>query len=243
DWVLNQSGFDFSIPIFYRNQILEYNFTLAEDSINGNYSVSVLNATGDTMMTFPRHLSSTGKNIIGSFNLSIDIFTVGIYFLLIKWNDTYTTLDKTLRFGSIVKSFALWNATIAEFKYKDTSVAPGEIANFTINYRTIYDNWSIKDATIVVKENSTGFWKEWGVAWMGAPQIGNITYENGNYSIPLLTEGAPNGTYTIRFRISYQQHQIQLLYTQLSIQGVNFISVDITYGAYLDGQSKWVIDN
>ncbi|GAJ11884.1 unnamed protein product, partial [marine sediment metagenome] len=34
-------------------------------------------------------------------------------------------------------------------------MAPGEIANFTINYRTIYDNWSIKDATIVVKENST----------------------------------------------------------------------------------------
>ena len=220
---------------FYKNELLQYNFTLAEDSVKGNYSVAILNSTGDIMNAFPEYYSSTKKNVINSIVISED-YKVGKYYILIKWNDTANLPGKTLRFGSIIKDFYVINATKAGFISTNNSVLTGQIANFSIFYRT-YAEWGI-NSTLTVKENSTGDWKIWGKAWSDINKSTIVYLAEGNYSIKLFTDGAPTKKYTIKIICEKQYHQIQVLNTYLNITAEKILKFEITNGAYFDIQSQ-----
>ncbi|MHA1886345.1 MAG: hypothetical protein ACW96S_14920, partial [Promethearchaeota archaeon] len=226
-------------PAYYKNEILEYNFTLYEDLINGNYSVSLLNGAGDKVGNYPKYYTSTNKNVVGTLNI-LESYEVGRYFLYFKWNDTGE--GKSLRFGSKIKQFYILNDTKAGFISEAGSVSSGDIADFSVYYRTSAD-WGIENATLHVFENSTGIWRLWGKAWTGTYQIGTITYNgDGNYSIPLFTSGAPNGTYTLRFTLFKQFHRPRFLFTSLDVISVNNLDVSIVWGAYLNPFSQYVIN-
>ncbi|MHA2283774.1 MAG: Ig-like domain-containing protein [Promethearchaeota archaeon] len=238
----NSTSYYESFPAFYKNEVLEYNFTLLEDSLNGNYSVSLLNSTGSKVGGFPKYYTSNSQNVVGSLDI-LENYKVGRYYLNFKWNDTGESSKKTMRYGSHIKSFYILNATQAGFISKESSVSSGDIANFTVFYRT-YNNWGIQNATIHVFENSTGNWRLWGKAWTGTYQIGSITYiGDGNYSIPLFTSGAPNGTYTLRFSLFKLLHQPRALITSLDVIAINNLDIDIVWGAYLNPFSQYVIND
>ena len=228
------------LPAFYKNGIVQYNYSILE-STRGNYSIALYNETGALMTEFPQYYSSNGLNVIGTIDLA-NKYKIGKYYLYIKWNDTANYLGDALRFGSIIQSFYIINNTKAQFTNLVTEVPSGNIAEFALNYTT-YENWGIENASIVVFENSTGILRLWGQAWTGSYQIGNITYlGNGNYSIPLITEGTPNGTYPLYFVCYKALHETQILNTNLKVIAENLFDFDIISGAYLDG-SKWIIDS
>ncbi|MHA2397653.1 MAG: hypothetical protein ACXADU_02025 [Promethearchaeota archaeon] len=228
-------------PAYYKNAILQYNFSLYEDSINGNYSVSLLNGSGSEVGNYPKYYTSTSMYVVGTIDIS-EIFMVGRYFLYFKWNDTGEMQGKSLRFGSKIKEFFILNDTKAGFISEAGSVSSGDIADFSIYYRTSAD-WGIENATIYVFENSTGYWRLWGKAWTGTYQIGTITYNGeGNYSIPLYTSGAPNGTYTLSFSLYKQFHRPRFLITTMDVISINNLDVSIVWGAYLNPFSQYVIN-
>jgi hypothetical protein len=238
---LNTTKSYLDTPAYYKNEVLEYNFTILEGSIKGNYSLSLLNRTGSIIGNFPQYLSSNSENVVGTIN-NLEIYNVGKYYLYFKWNDTAENPGKTLRLGSYIKGFYILNATKAGFISQESSVSPGDVANFTIFYRT-YIDWGIENASIHVFENSSGLWRLWGKSWTGSYQVGPITYlGDGNYTIPLYTTGAPNGTYSLRFTLSKDFHQFQLLFTTLDIIAINILEIDIAWGAYLNPFSQYVIN-
>ncbi|MFW9784114.1 MAG: Ig-like domain-containing protein, partial [Candidatus Heimdallarchaeota archaeon] len=106
-----------------------------------------------------------------------------------------------------------------------------------------YLDWGIENASIHVFENSSGLWRLWGKSWTGAYQVGSISYfGEGNYTIPLYTAGAPNGTYSIMITLSKEFHQSRLLFTTLDIIAINLLDIDIIWGAYLNPFSQYVIN-
>ncbi len=237
----NSTFFYVDTPAYYVNEVLKYNITLEEGSLNGNYSLAVLNSTGDTLASYPLFYTSATQEILGTIDITPS-FDIGQYYIYIKWNDTANTPGRTLRFGSIVKSFFILNSTIIEFIETTSSLDSGDIANFTIYYRT-YNDWGIENAIIDVLENSTGNWKTWGEAWTGSSLIGTITpLGDGNYSIPLLTTGA-NGNYTLKFTCYKLYHQPLNLTTNLEVITINYLEISITYGAYLNPQSQYVLND
>jgi len=228
------------LPAFYKDEVIEYNYSILE-STKGNYSFALYNESGDLMTDFPQYSTSNGLNIIGTIDLA-NKYEVGKYYLGIKWNDTANYNGEVLRFGSIIQSFYIINNTKAQFTHLVLQVSSGEIAEFGLNYTT-YDDWGIENATILVYENSTGSLKLWGRAWTGSYQIGNISYlGNGNYSIPLKTEGAPNGTYPLYFICYKALHMFQILNTNLKVIAENLFEFDVSSGAYLNA-SQWIIDS
>jgi hypothetical protein len=229
-------------PAYFKNEVLEYNFTILEGSIKGNYSVSLLNRTGSIIGNFPQYGISNNENVVGTLN-NLEIYNVGQYYLYFKWNDTAENPEKTLRFGSCIKEFYIINATKAGFISQDSLVSPGDVANFTIFFRT-YIDWGIENASIHAFENSTGLWRLWGKSWTGSYQAGPITYlGDGNYTIPLFTTGAPNGTYSLKFTIIKAFHQSKLLITTLDIIAIKLLEVNIAWGAYLNPFSQYVIND
>ena len=120
-------------PAYYINQVLEYNFTLEEDSLLGNYSIEILNGTGDTVPSYPEYHTSNGLTVAGTILLT-PAFSAGQYYLYVKWNDTANSPGRTIRFGSCIKNYYLLNGTNSDFIYKDTSVIVGDVANFTIYF-------------------------------------------------------------------------------------------------------------
>ena len=240
--LLNSNKTYLDKPAYYKKEVLEYNFTLLEGSINGNYSLSLLNHSGNIVGNFPQYRSSNSTNVVETID-NLEIYKVGKYFLYLKWNDTEENQGKTLRFGSHIKEFYILNATSAGFVSQVTSISSGEIANFTIFYRT-YANWGIENALIHVFENSSGIWRLWGKAWTGTYQIGSISYlGEGNYTIPLFTSGAPNGTYSIRFTLSKEFHQSRILLTTMDVLAINILEISIIQGAYLNSFSQYVIND
>jgi hypothetical protein len=229
-----------TLPAFYKNEIVQYNYTLLE-SARGNYSIALFNETGALMVDFPQVYSSNGVNIIGTIDLA-NKYKIGKYYLYIKWNDSANYFEDTFRFGSIIQSLYIINNTKAQFTTLVTEETSGNIAEFALNYTT-YEDWGIENATILVFENSTGILRLWGRVWTGSYQIGNITYlGNGNYSIPLITEGTPNGTYPLFFVCLKALHQPQILNTSLKIKADKSLHLEIISGASLNN-SKWVIDS
>ena len=227
-------------PAFYKDEILRFNFTLPK-TIKGNYSYELYNSTGGLLTNFPQFNCSNEKNVIGLLNLE-EKYSVGFYYLRFKWNDSDSLVGNTLRYGSIILSFYIINKTIAQFTQLISEVSSGVIAEFALNYTT-YLNWGIENATILVYENSSGSLKFWGVEWTGSYQVGEITYlGNGNYSIPLITDGAPNGTYPLYFVCFKPLHETQVLTTSLRIIAINLIDFGITTGAYFNN-SEWVISS
>ena len=227
-------------PTFYKDDTIRFNFTLLETAL-GNYSYELYNSTGGLMINFPQHNSSTEKNVIGLLNLE-EKYSVGTYYLRFKWNDSANSAGSALRYGSIILSFYIFNKTKAQFTQLVSQVASGETAEFALNYTTYLD-WGIEDATILVYENSSGSLKLWGVDWTGSYQVDEIAYlGNGNYSIPLITEGTPNGTYSIFFLCLKSLHVAQVLTTSLKVIAEYLIDFDITTGAYLNN-SNWVISS
>ncbi|MFX1425091.1 MAG: hypothetical protein ACFFBE_01465 [Promethearchaeota archaeon] len=240
--LLNSTKSYLDQPAYYKNEVLEYNFTLLEGSIKGNYSLSLLNRSGSIVEDFPQYHSSNSKDVIGTLD-NLEIYEVGQYFLYLKWNDTEENQGITLRFGSHTKEFFIINSTNSGFVNQETLVSSGVIANFTIFYRT-YTNWGIENASINVFENSSGIWRLWGKAWTGSYQIGSITYlGDGNYTIPLLTSGAPNGTYSIIFTLFKEYHQSGSLLTELDIIAINILNINIVQGAHLNAFSQYVLDD
>ncbi|TES94069.1 MAG: hypothetical protein E3J90_13290 [Promethearchaeota archaeon] len=227
-------------PAFYKDDTLRFNFTLPE-KINGNYSYELYNSTGDLMNGYPQFNSSNSKNSIGLLNLA-EKYSVGSYYLRFKWNDSASFTGSALRYGSIILSFYIFNKTKAQFTHLVSEVSSGETAEFALNYTTYLD-WGIEDATIIVYENSTGTLKFWGVDWTGSYQVGDITHlGNGNYSIPLITEGTPNGTYPLFFLCLKSLHEAQVLTSSLRVIATKSIDFNITMGAY-NITSKWVISS
>ncbi|MHA1485719.1 MAG: hypothetical protein ACTSSC_00935, partial [Promethearchaeota archaeon] len=227
-------------PAFYKDDTLRFNFTLPE-KIRGNYSYELYNSTGDLINNFPQFNSSNDKGVIGILDLA-EKYSVGFYYLRFKWNDSATFKGNALRYGSIILSFYIFNKTKAQFTQLISEVSSGETAEFALNYTTYLD-WGIEDAAIIVYENSTGTLKFWGVEWTGSYQVGEITYiGNGNYSIPLFTEGAPNGTYPLFFVCLKSLHEAQVLTTSLRVIATNIIDFDINTGAYFNN-SEWVISS
>ncbi|TFG24821.1 MAG: hypothetical protein EU533_01775, partial [Promethearchaeota archaeon] len=240
DCSLNSTVDYLGLPSFDADGSILYNFSIKEN-VQGNYSIEIYNSTGILMNTFPRHGASSSEQIVGTIDLS-EMFEVGQYYLRFKWNDTHTSLGKTLRHGSIIVEFYIVNSTNAQFTVLVNQVSSGEDATFQLEYKTFL-NWGIQGATIMVYENSTGIVRQWGRSWTGSYQVGVITYlGDGEYSIPLITVGAPNGTYPLFFVISKALHRPQVLQTTLKIIAEYQIRIDIISGAYLD-ISQWVISS
>ena len=227
-------------PAFYKDDTIQFNFTLLKTTM-GNYSYELYNSTGDLMNGYPQFNSSDSKNSIGILDLA-EKYSVGSYYLRFKWNDSASFTEGVLRYGSIILSFYIFNKTKAQFTHLVSEVSSGETAEFALNYTTYLD-WGIEDATIIVYENSTGSLKFWGVDWTGSYQVGDITHlGNGNYSIPLFTVGAPNGTYPLFFLCLKSLHEAQVLTSSLRVIAENLIDFNITMGAY-NITSKWVISS
>ncbi|MFX0010599.1 MAG: hypothetical protein ACFE9R_09810, partial [Candidatus Hermodarchaeota archaeon] len=229
-----------NLPAFYKDEVVQFNYSILEPA-SGSYSFSLYNETGGLMQNFPQYSSSISENIIGTIDLANN-YKAGKYYLYIKWNDTTIYDNEALRFGSIIQSLYIINNTKASFTKLVAQVPSGIIAEFALNYTT-YENWGIENAVISVFENSTGILRWWGRAWTGIYQVGDITYlGNGNYSILLFTEGAPNGTYPIYFVCYKALHEVQILHTNLIIIAENYFDFNISFGAHLE-VTNWVIDS
>ncbi|MHA2344795.1 MAG: hypothetical protein ACXADW_23330, partial [Candidatus Hodarchaeales archaeon] len=237
---LNSSRRYLGLPSYFSDETLEYNFSILE-SAKGNYSIALYNGTGGLMSEFPKYYSNIGSSVINTIDLA-GKYKFGKYNLYIKWNDTASYPGNTLRFGSIIQPFYIINDTKAQFTKVVNQVSSGVNAEFALNYTT-YDDWGLENATIIVYENSTGNLKLWGREWTGSYQIGNITYlGNGNYTIPLITEGTPNGTYTLFFVCLKALNKPQMLTTSLKVIAVDIINFSITQGAFFNN-SQWIIDS
>ena len=238
---LNNSLTYLGLSSFNTDDTILYNLSLKEN-VQGNYSIEMYNSSGALMNGFPKHFSSNGEYVTGTLDLG-ENYNLGLYYLRFKWNDSVNPSDNILRRGSIIVQFYILNGTNAQFTVLVSQVSSGDIATFQLEYTT-YLNWGIEGANIVVYENSTGTLRQWGRAWTGSYQVGEITYIGaGEYSIPLFTEGAPNGTYPIYFVISKYLHRTQVLYTNLKVVADFFINLDIISGAHYDLiHSKWIID-
>ncbi|NHJ23239.1 MAG: hypothetical protein EAX89_01595 [Candidatus Lokiarchaeota archaeon] len=231
-----------SLPAFYSYNSILYNLSLLESTM-GNYTIELYNGIGNLLNEFPQHFPSNNDKIEGNLNLD-EKYAIGKYYLRFLWNDTsnYLETGKALRFGSYIMEFFILNKTHAEFSSLISQVSSGETAYFGINYST-YLGWGISGATIQVYENSTGTLRLWGRVWTGSYQVGYISYlGQGNYSIPLYTEGAPNGTYPIYFVFSKYLHETQVLTTSLKIIAENFFEFNIVSGAS-EIDSKWVLSS
>ena len=75
---LNATKSYLDAPAYYKNEVLEYNFTLLEGTIKGNYSLSLLNGSGSTVEEFPQYHTSNSKNVIGTLN-NLEIYKTGRY--------------------------------------------------------------------------------------------------------------------------------------------------------------------
>ncbi len=223
-------------PAYFKGTTLNYTFNLNENVSSGNYSVSLLNSSGAAIAGYPIRRTSSGQAISGSVPLPTS-YAVGKYYLELRWNDTAAVPGTALRFGSSRSAFFVLNATVAMFKMTTPSVQSGTTANFTIFYETI-EAIPITGATVLVFENSSGFYKLWGMSWMGSYQVGPISYPDpGNYSIPLYTTGAPSGIYNLIFAIGKLYHQPRNLTFALSITTTSQIVASITAGATWNGSA------
>jgi len=230
-------------PAFFSNQILEYKFSLIEGiPINGNYSIIVYNGTMDKLAAYPQYLSSSAEPVLGNIDLSAG-FVLGRYYLSIEWNDTSTTPNRTLRFGSIITDFYVLNGTNALIYNSTFEVLIGANASFEIYYRTAIGDFGIDTPNITVFDNTTGSMELWGVEWKGEYQAYITPLTEGNHSIKLGTEGATADNYTIVIKCEKRLHQTQYLTFELNITSVvTYLDVNITIGAYLNGTSHWVIN-
>ncbi len=233
------------LPVFYINEILEYNFTMAEDSIIGNYSISLYNATGALIDIFSSHHSSNSINVSGTIHLSEGNIEPGKYYFYIKWNDTKSHDLVIRRYGSVLLPFHLFNATNAGIINQTTTLDMGKIANITIYYRNNHTGQGVVSPSMAVYENSSGTWRYWGVQWKGTYQVKNITdLGDGNHTIELFTDGAPNGNYTIFILIVKDFNQWQALYTTLEIIAVNHLNITIIAGATWNvSAQEFIIDS
>ncbi len=224
-------------PIFYRGSTMKYNFSLYQDFINdydGYYNISVLNSSGHVISGFPQFLSSDKKYLEGNIDITLS-YSVGNYYLSVKWNDTNNSPGKTVRFGSNIFLFRVYNATNVGFIYEQPSlVTPGQLANYTVYYRTNFTNWGINTTLIYVYENSTGSWVRWGVAWSGFYRVSTVYLGGGNYSLKLITTGAPTRTYKLLFAFLKLYHQSQNLTSILNVESSSRLNVTVISGAYYD---------
>ncbi|MHA1273557.1 MAG: Ig-like domain-containing protein [Promethearchaeota archaeon] len=231
-------------PIFYRGSYMKYNFTLKEDALNkynGNYSIEILNSTLDTIDGYPIFKTSNNRYLTGVIPISLS-YKVGKYYIFVKWNDTATFQNSTLRFGSKISTFLIYNATHSGFIKTTSSVQPGIEANFTVYYRTNYSDWGINTSNLLVYYNYSNVgWRLWGVEWTGTYQV-NFTYlGDGNYSVKLYTSGTPNGVYKLVFIFRKLYHQMQNITWDLTVSSVQFLKINITKGAHKVGL-KYVIN-
>ncbi|MHA1291677.1 MAG: hypothetical protein ACTSQJ_03290 [Promethearchaeota archaeon] len=238
------SYFTKNIPIYYRGSTMFFNFSLHKDkynNYNGYFNVSLLDENGTVLSGYPNYYTSNNRYLQGTIDIS-ENYKVGKYYISIKWNDTEYTPERTLRFGSKIEIFLVYNATNAGFIQTSTTVKPGHVANFTLYYRTNYSNWGINTSNLLVYYNKSNGWGLWGIAWTGRYQV-NFTYiGEGNYSLKLSTEGAPNRAYKLSFVFRKAYHQKQNISSILSIQSVLVLKVKIINGATKIGKN-YIINN
>ncbi|MHA1891556.1 MAG: hypothetical protein ACTSYS_11255 [Promethearchaeota archaeon] len=217
-------------PAFFFGDTINFSFTLLENVL-GNYSISILNYSGDLVNTFPRYNASTGQNVSGTIKIDNN-FIPGRYYLWIIWNDSAEIIPgSVIRFGSCFHPFFILNSTTAAFINTTSIVSPGEMANFSFYYRT-FTGWGIPNATIQVYENSSGVPRLWGRAWSGTYLVDDPIYlGDGNYTVNLNTTGAKNGTYSLTFLVFKTFNEPQNLSTSLIINATFFLHVDIIDGA------------
>ncbi|MHA1150509.1 MAG: hypothetical protein ACTSR8_20005 [Promethearchaeota archaeon] len=234
------------VPIFYRDQIMQYNISIIEDkdsSINANYNITILDENGTIVSNSnPSYYTSSAKEIIGTLDLAKEEFQVGDYYIFVKWNDTDHVPGRTLRFGSILKPFRLINASSAKFNSEAGTVLPGQTANFEIHYET-FAGHGIENASFLVYYNSSVGWRLWGTQWGDTSyKVGTPTYlGDGNYSLPVYTNQAPPGSYNLSFLIMSLGNQWQILFSTLNIQTVNAINATIIYGVNKDAQNEYYL--
>ena len=230
-------------PSYFSNEVLQYNFSLIEDDpVNGNYSLIVYNETMDKLATYPQNLPSSTDPVLGIIDLSVG-FVLGRYYLSIEWNDTSTTPDRTLRFGSIITDFYVLNGTISEIHSPNATVYIGFNATFELSFRTAIGGYGISSPTLTVYDNTTGTLELWGLNWTGEYQAYYTSLPNGNFSFQLGTDGASAGNRKIVFKCQKPLHQTQYLTFDLDITALaTYLEVNITIGATLNGQ-QWVLNS
>lgn len=231
------------IIIFYRGQILKYNYTLAE-AVKGIFNLTLADEAGVPVSNFPKYLSNDDKDLYvnGTIDISLD-YELGEYYIGIKWNDSSQVLGRIRRFGSDARQIRIHNATNAQFIRHNTSVEAGNIANMTIQYRTNYSNDPINTNNLWLQENSTGEWRLWGKAW-SPDSMFNFTYKGGGiYEMDINSTGAPNGKYSLRVVIWKEFHQTWILNASLTVSSTEFLIVNISSGATWNEEYKEFIIN
>ncbi|MBY9010107.1 MAG: hypothetical protein KGD74_09610 [Candidatus Lokiarchaeota archaeon] len=230
---LNSSVIHEGERVFYKGEILKYNFTLLEDFVNGNYTFQVLNNSGSVIESFTNYYPSSNQFLIGNLDISENNFVIGPYYISIKWNDTNFS-DNTLRFGSVISKFYVFNKTQSEIVTFPESVNSGDLGSYKLSYKTVYNDWGINNTNgILVYENSTGVWVKWGLTWSGEYLVQSVIYEgSGNHTILLQTIGIPNGTYTLLFAVSKQYYQGHDLISMINITAMNTLYWEAVSGFY-----------
>lgn len=217
------------LPAFYKGKSLNYSLTLLENGVNGNNSINMLNSTGS---------NKTGYNVYRITNTQHPTDTILLnyaaekYYLEFFWNDTGAARGTAKRFGSLITSFNVINATVASFASKNNIVSAGSIANFTVNYQT-KDGKTVSSAILNVYDNSSGVPVRWGTLWNGSYQVTNKSLSNGSYVFQLHTTGATNGTKKVVFSLSKPYNQMINLTCNLNITTAHVIHISVISGATL----------
>jgi len=227
------------LPAFFTSDTMQFSFTVP-DNVKCNYSVALLNVNGSPIPGYLSYHSSTGQTIVGTISLG-SLPAAGGYYLSIVYNDSAQTNGTTLRCGSRIVPFYVLTNTMAGLVHPPASVDVGQIANFSAYFTTLVGNTSIAGASMAVYELSGSTYKYWGIPWSGSNQTGAITYNSSShlYLIPLMTAGAPNGTYSLIFAFTKQYYRPQNVTWSLTVNATGTIQISIKNGAYSSNDSLW----
>jgi len=243
--ILNNTMTYSGLPAIYKGKTLKYNLTLLLNSksdltlsVHGNYSVT-LNNSESKASGFPLYRTTSGQSAVGTIPI-LATYAAEKYYLEFYWNDTGAVRGTAQRFGSLLTSFNVINATNATFVSTIGTVAPGEIANFTMRYQT-NDTKPVIGASITIYDNTTGVPVKWGIPWNGTYQVHNQDLGNGNYLIHLYTSGATNGTKKVIFSLSKSYNEGWNKTWNLVINSIKAINVTVTAGATLSGGKYTII--
>jgi hypothetical protein len=227
---LENSTHDLLAITFATNQTF-YNATVRNATINGNFKISILNSSFETIAGWPQYFNDVQSAISGLWEVN-DLIP-GQYWLVSEWNDTAG--EKTLRLGYANYTFDVYRTTTSVFQAIGNDDGENDIGHFIVGYNSSLTNQGIIGANIFVYNNATNNF--WGEDWTGVYQIENLQYlGSGNYSFDLTKFNVPAGIFDIKIVIAKPYHLTQIIYSTMNQSGL-ILNYTFTEGVFFDGMN------
>ncbi|MHA1766124.1 MAG: hypothetical protein ACTSVK_07665, partial [Promethearchaeota archaeon] len=222
-------------PRFYDNNQTNIiaNQTSATE-IQGNYNISIRNASGSWLYEFPKYFSNEPNNLTTSWTVN-DSMGVGNYQIMGIWNDTNASTGQTLRIGIKTSYFEVWRTSVASLIIEPGIINSGDLGEFYFNFSQS-DGTPISFASNFIRIFNKATNNTWGTDWPPYQYLIDSVFEDtslngeGNYTLRFKTRGVPVDDYAIYIMIRKPFFDFQRLDSWINLTGYP-IDLNITYGA------------